>query len=205
MHGKKCLLVDDDALFAMRAERQLSSAGMRTARVGGSVDALRELSRATWDAVIVDLQLPDAGGLGVVRHAMKRAACAPAILATSSGGELLAHLYRDGLAVPIVPKARLLHALVPWVFAVMSDAYARDPPPPEHDGRIDSRADAALRKPFSAREDAIFSRLACGHAPKEIAHDLGISHATVRAHARNAYQKLGATSLREALAILYPR
>ncbi len=44
---------------------------------------------------------------------------------------------------------------------------------------------------LSDRETAILRRLVRGATNKEIAHDLGLGEATVQAHLRQIYRKLG--------------
>ena len=51
---------------------------------------------------------------------------------------------------------------------------------------------------LSAREQAIFDRLAAGHPYKQIGHELGISPHTVRSHVNRLYRKLGINSRGEA-------
>jgi len=49
-------------------------------------------------------------------------------------------------------------------------------------------------EPLSAREREIVRLVALGNTGPEIAAELGIAHDTVRTHARNAMEKVGARS-----------
>lgn len=55
--------------------------------------------------------------------------------------------------------------------------------------------------PLSAREREVLALLAHGHATKNIAHLLGISSHTVKAHVESIFAKFGATTRAEAVAI----
>lgn len=52
-------------------------------------------------------------------------------------------------------------------------------------------------QPLTAGERRVVDALASGMAPKQIAHDFGVSIATVRSHIRNAKRKIGARTLSE--------
>jgi DNA-binding NarL/FixJ family response regulator len=90
-----------------------------------------------------------------------------------------------------------LVVLEPRAAGAMADAAARrragQTPAP-------SRA-AASTLPLSAREREVLALLAEGHATKHIAHLLGISSHTVKAHVESIFGKFGATTRAEAVAI----
>ncbi|MEM8797451.1 MAG: LuxR C-terminal-related transcriptional regulator [Pseudomonadota bacterium] len=56
------------------------------------------------------------------------------------------------------------------------------------------------QKPLSAREHQTISLIAKGLRPKQIAHELGVSEASVRLYLKNARMKLGADTKEEAVA-----
>lgn len=58
---------------------------------------------------------------------------------------------------------------------------------------------------LSARESEILSLVASGLESKEIAHELFLSHDTVRTHVAHALAKLGARSRAQAVAIAVRR
>ncbi len=65
--GDQILLVEDDEALRQAMVRGLTKAGFRVAAAGSGSEAV-ELARAVSpDALIVDILLPDAGGLGVAR------------------------------------------------------------------------------------------------------------------------------------------
>jgi len=80
---KTCLIVEDDACLATAQARALASAGMRTKHVGTLLDALGEVSSAAWDAMVVDLDLPDGDGLDLVRRLRAAAIRTPCLMLTA--------------------------------------------------------------------------------------------------------------------------
>lgn len=66
--------------------------------------------------------------------------------------------------------------------------------PSGHDGR-------QQRGPLSPRERQVLRLIALGYDGPAIADQLGISHGTVRVHARNAIRKLGAKTRAQAIGI----
>ena len=61
------LIVDDDDLIARMFSDWLNAAGFRTSRASTGTDALNLVSRSRPDLILLDLNLPDIGGLAVCR------------------------------------------------------------------------------------------------------------------------------------------
>jgi DNA-binding NarL/FixJ family response regulator len=208
--GKTCLIVEHDDTLAVAAERWLTSAGMCTRKVGSLADAMRELSRNVWQSILLDLSLPDGDGATIVRSALASAPPRPAILVTSERVDLLARFHLHELDVAFVPKTLLCNAMTAWLSAALSETATEAllpslPDRPQAPNALDGAEALSLNLPdkkLSAREASILALLVRGRAPKEIAEHLGLSHATVRTHARNLYRKLGVSNVREALAAL---
>jgi DNA-binding response OmpR family regulator len=64
---KKLLLIEDDDTFAILLAAYFKTAGYATERVGSAEVGLKKLDRETWDAIIVDLNLPDEDGIVLIR------------------------------------------------------------------------------------------------------------------------------------------
>lgn len=72
--------------------------------------------------------------------------------------------------------------------------------PPQTAPPAVSTASDALVEPLSQREVEVLQLIYAGHANKEIARRMAVAQTTVKAHIRNLYGKLGATSRTGALA-----
>lgn len=64
----RILLVDDDALVLMALGKVLCGCG-ELVSVDNGADALRELRTATYDICFLDVNLPDANGLDIMKEA----------------------------------------------------------------------------------------------------------------------------------------
>ena len=71
---------------------------------------------------------------------------------------------------------------------------------PGEDARVTQAAAESLIEPLSQREQEVLDLIHEGHANKEIARRMAVAQTTIKAHIRNLYGKLGATSRTGALA-----
>ena len=83
--GASVLLVDDDRAFRTAMSRELERLGFRVAVAGDGGDALRCLAEAQPEVVLLDLRLPDMGGLEVLKLIRERSPAADVIMLTGHG------------------------------------------------------------------------------------------------------------------------
>lgn len=79
---KKLLLVEDDDTFAMLLAAYFETAGYATERVGSAAAGLNLVERKGWDAIILDLNLPDEDGI-VLTRMMRARSSVPIIVVTA--------------------------------------------------------------------------------------------------------------------------
>ena len=70
--SERVLLVEDDARLAGMVSEYLGAAGFDVSTVAGGVAALERLGRQPYDALVLDLTLPDIDGLEVCRRLRAR-------------------------------------------------------------------------------------------------------------------------------------
>jgi DNA-binding response OmpR family regulator len=70
--SERVLLVEDDARLAGMVSEYLGAAGFEVAAVAGGAAALERLGREPYDALVLDLTLPDIDGLEVCRRLRAR-------------------------------------------------------------------------------------------------------------------------------------
>src|SRR5687767_11542838 len=80
----RVLLVEDDARLAGMVADYLGEAGIRSAIAGTGREAQRLLKRDAFDAVILDLMLPDADGLDVCQR-IRAESSIPLLMLTARG------------------------------------------------------------------------------------------------------------------------
>jgi DNA-binding response OmpR family regulator len=80
----RILLIEDDARLAEMVRDYLGGAGFRVARAASGSSGLAMHSREDFDAIVLDLMLPDMDGLEVCRQVRARAAT-PILMLTARG------------------------------------------------------------------------------------------------------------------------
>jgi DNA-binding response OmpR family regulator len=83
----RILLVEDDARLAAMVADYLGEAGFRSAVAGTGAAAQRQLKREQFDAVVLDLMLPDMDGLELCRH-IRAESNIPLMMLTARGDPL---------------------------------------------------------------------------------------------------------------------
>ena len=109
IESASALIVDDNDTNRRMLDAQLKAWGMKTVSVASGRDALVKLAETKFDAVLLDLQMPEMDGVALAREIRKRSKV-PLILLSSSGevqvGEA-GNLFQRQVAKPI--KQSVLH------------------------------------------------------------------------------------------------
>ena len=200
----RVVLVDDHALF--RAGVRAELAGLvdvvgDAATVAEAVALIREQSP---DVVLLDVHMPDGGGLEVLRRV---AADVPATrflaLSVSDAAEDVIAVIRAGArgyvtktisAADLADAVRRVHegdaVFSPRLAGFVLDAFAGAQPAPAagHDPELDA---------LTPREREVLQHIARGYMYKEIGQRLGISVKTVEAHVSAVLRKLQLSSRHE--------
>jgi CheY-like chemotaxis protein len=71
--GMKVLVVDDNAANRMVAERLLAAVGVEASSVDSGREALKVLAVEVYDAVLMDLRMPEMDGVGALARLRRRA------------------------------------------------------------------------------------------------------------------------------------
>ena len=81
---QRILLVEDDARLAGMVSEYLAGAGFRVAVAGGGEAGIERLARESFDALVLDLMLPDIDGLEVCRR-VRSTSDVPILMLTARG------------------------------------------------------------------------------------------------------------------------
>jgi DNA-binding NarL/FixJ family response regulator len=194
------MVVDDHPMWRDAVARDLTEAGMRVvATAGNGAEALRRLPAARPDVVVLDLQMPQLGGVEVTRrivaeHPLTRVLVLSAsgeqsdvleavkagatgyLVKSASREELLAAVERTGRGEGVFTPG--LAGLVLGEFRRMATAVTADTP------------DDGMTPRLTERETEILRLVAKGLGSRQIAERLVISHRTVQNHVQNVLNKL---------------
>ena len=201
-------LVEDDAGMRERFARVIRAEPTLRFAFGASTAAelFAWFGDNAVDVLLVDLGLPDASGLDVIRRCRRmQPACAMMVLTmfgdeanmlsaseAGSGGYLL----KDGTEADLAAHVLSLHA----GGSPMSPIIAR-----QLLVRWQTRAGAqpvavpSASETLSPRESEVLNLLARGFTYTETAQRMGVFHSTVQTHVRNIYGKLGVHNKTEAV------
>jgi DNA-binding NarL/FixJ family response regulator len=208
--AERILIVDDHPLTRDALAALLEQHGF--AVVGQAEDGEQAIERAREldpDLVLLDLSMPGLDGLEALPRLRAAAPRCEVVVLTASGTEEnLLGAIRGGAAGYLLksePPERIVDFLrgVAQGEAALSGAVARRLLEQlRNGGGRGSGVPDAIAKALSAREVEVLLLLDEHLATDEIAQRLYISEHTVRSHVKSVLRKLGASSRREALAVL---
>jgi DNA-binding NarL/FixJ family response regulator len=184
----RVLCVDDHALvregIAALINRQTDMQVIAEATSGRDGIELFRLHRP--DVALVDLRLPDIGGIEVIARMLEENPDARIIVVSSSEGDVDIHRALSAGAMGYVLKGMPREDLLQAVRKVHRGAKAI---PPDVAVAI---AGHLTDEPLTPREIEVLTVVATGARNREIATTLGISEDTVKMHVKSIITKLGA-------------
>jgi DNA-binding NarL/FixJ family response regulator len=199
------LIADDHPLFreALRGAvaRVLPDAQLREA---DRVEALYRLVEAEADAVLLllDLNMPGAQGFSALVHLRALHPQLPIVVVSAREEPAVMRRALDHGAVGFIPKSADAKTLGEAIAAVLAgDRWA---PASALDGpaiAADEHAAAQRLRDLTPQQFRVLQMLGAGLLNKQIAYDLGVSEATIKAHMTAILRKLGASNRTQAVLI----
>ena len=188
-------IVDDDELFRRAISRVLKVSGYEVADYESATSFLRSIEDAKPGCIVLDVQMPAFGGLQLQEELAKLSRSWPIIFMTGHGDiptsvRAIKAGAEDFLPKP-VSKETLLEAIER---ALVRYAGIR-----ESQDQLNSFK--SLIATLTPRESEVFSLMVRGRLNKQIAHQLGTSERTVKAHRHMVMKKLQVQSFAEAVSI----
>jgi DNA-binding NarL/FixJ family response regulator len=191
----RVVLVDDHAMFRAGVRAELGTRVEVVGEAGGVGEAMQVISQVRPDVVLLDVHMPDGGGLAVLQQLRDSLPDTRFLaLSVSDAAEDVIAIIRAGArgyVTKTISGAELADAIVrvaggdavfsPRLAGFVLDAFRDAPVAPSIDPEIDQ---------LTPREREVLRLLARGYAYKEIASELFISIKTVETHASNVLRKL---------------
>jgi FixJ family two-component response regulator len=188
-------VVDDDTMFRTSTARMLRASGYQTAIYESGDDFLTKLPVSESGCILLDLQMVGINGFELQERLTKAGNILP-IIFLSAHGDIRAGVHAikagadDFLPKPVSGEALLL---------CVEHALARNAEQRQRLGRLNAMRN--LVASLTPREGEVFALVVRGKLNKQIAHELGTTVRTIKAHRQSAMEKLGVKSVAEAVSI----
>jgi DNA-binding NarL/FixJ family response regulator len=200
LSSPRVLIVDDHQLFRSGVRAELERHLEITAEAGTVDDAVSAIERDDPEVVLLDVHMPDGGGVEVIRRAAERdlRPCYLALSVSDAAEDVIAVIRAGarGYVTKNIAPEELADAVrrvydgdavfSPRLAGFVLDAFAGPAPEPE------TELDA-----LTPREREVIQHIARGYMYKEIALRLEISPKTVEAHVSSVLRKLQLSSRHE--------
>jgi two-component system, NarL family, invasion response regulator UvrY len=189
----KVLIADDHPMTRaglrhfLEDERSVTQIG----EAGTGEETLDQLRSGSWDLVILDINMPDRGGLDILRHVRasypqvkvlvvsafpERQYAINAIKAGAGG-----YLPKESASEELLKAVRVVALGRRYVTPNMAELMASE---------LDSNNNEPLHRRLSEREFQIFCKLAAGHTVSAIANELCLSVKTVSTYRTRVLEKM---------------
>ena len=200
MSSPRVLIVDDHQLFRSGVRAELERHLEITGEAGTVDEAISAIERDRPEVVLLDVHMPDGGGVEVIRRAAERelrpcflalsvsdaAEDVIAVIRAGARGYVTKNIAPDELADAVRRVYDGDAVFSPRLAGFVLDAFAGPAPHPE------TELDA-----LTPREREVIQHIARGYMYKEIALRLEISPKTVEAHVSSVLRKLQLSSRHE--------
>lgn len=195
------LIVDDHPLFRDALETALSLASGATAKAvhAGSIkDALARLGEDRFNLVLLDLNLSDASGFNGLARLQSEGVTCPIVVVSATESDRVFQQSQILGAAGYLPKSLGLEDLAAALATVL-DGGEWFPAIQSTNSESDDGAERVAS--LTPAQRRVIGGLSDGLLNKQIAYEMGISEATVKAHMTAIFRKLGANNRTQALLI----
>lgn len=182
-------VVDDDTAVRDSLRMLLKSVGIAALAFPSAREFLDHWQPGQPGCLVLDIRMPDMGGLELQAELARRGAKTPIIFITGHGDVPMAVQAMQRGATHFLQKPFRDQDLLDAITAALDDSAEQNDHAQELDGL---RAREASLTP---REREIMQRVVDGQANKVIAIELGLSQRTVEIHRSRVMEKMGAASL----------
>ncbi|MCW4629692.1 MULTISPECIES: response regulator transcription factor [Marinomonas] len=165
------------------------------AEADNGIDAIQLLKNTSCQLMILDLDIPQMSGLEVIRRVKQRYPDTRILVLTAQDPSMYAVRCIEAGAYGIISKAQPLEELAEAARLVLKGKKVF--PQSEFYGEQLAGSESVLLASLSNRELQIVELLCKGHANKDIAETMAISHKTVSTHKTNILAKLNLGSSME--------
>ena len=198
----KVLIIDDHPLFRAALEVALLKSKIlprNIQSVSSIADAVEALKTMSFDLHLLDLNLSDSKGFEGLSKIRAAEQSTPIVIVSATE---TAQAYRTAMSLGAsgyIPKSNSLDDITKAIKSVLSGSKAF-PENISDQEQSDSTASQKLAS-LTPAQQRVMSCLSDGLLNKQIAFEMGISEATVKAHMTAIFRKLGANNRTQALLV----
>jgi len=196
----RVVLVDDHPIVLQGLEHLFArQPDIEVAACCSTVEAGLTAARTLPDIVVLDLRMPDGGGLALIDTiAAEKIATKTVVLTAAISDEEVAQALQKG-AAGLVLKESSPDQLLECVRRVHAGERWLDPEAMSRVGCTSSQESDDRAASLTAREREVVRMIASGLRNRDIGERLSISENTVKVHLHNIYEKLGVEGRMELL------
>lgn len=183
------IIVDDDASFRSFLVRLIGTVGLKTIQFASAEEFLASVPPDGPACLVLDVQMPGLSGLDLQRQLADGRRALPIVFMTGHGDIPMTVEAMKAGAVGFLPKPFRNQDLIDAVKEGLNrDRAARTKLAEEND--LQKRYES-----LTAREREVFALVTAGSLNKQIAHQLGTSERTIKAHRAQVVLKMQADSV----------
>lgn len=207
MLSYEILIADDHPLFRSALQQALTLGLGPVVRLveADSIAALeaRLEEKADWDLVLLDLNMPGAHGFSGLVLLRGQYPQIPVVMISAQEDAAVVARAREFGATGFIPKSSSLETLQQAVRAVL-DGDEWWPPQIQETVSVSAEAKAASAglASLTPQQFRVLSMVCDGLLNKQIAYELSVSEATVKAHVTAIFRKLGVRTRTQAALLL---
>ncbi|MDJ0642606.1 MAG: response regulator transcription factor [Erythrobacter sp.] len=193
--AERIVIADDHPLFRTALSHAVTKVwpGAEVVEAGSAGAARAELETALPECLLLDLHMEDSNGLSVLMDLRQDFPALPIVIVSASEEPRVYAAASQLGAAAFIPKSASLDAMREALSAVREG----DNWFPETDAEADD--DLAAMASLTPAQRRILSQMKAGLLNKQIAYELDISEATVKAHITAIFRKLGVVSRTQAV------
>ncbi|SDH76110.1 two component transcriptional regulator, LuxR family [Pseudomonas flavescens] len=207
MVAYEILIADDHPLFRSALQQALTmglGAGVRLVEVASIAELEARLAEKTdWDLVLLDLNMPGAYGFSGLVLLRGQYPQIPVMMISAQEEAAVVVRSREFGASGFIPKSSSLEVIQQAVRQVL-DGEVWWPPQSEEAISLSSEAKAASAglASLTPQQFRVLTMVCEGLLNKQIAYELSVSEATVKAHVTAIFRKLGVRTRTQAALLL---
>ncbi|HUL71850.1 MAG TPA: response regulator [Vicinamibacterales bacterium] len=182
-------VVDDDPSVRTAVQRLLESVGLPCETFGTATDFLRRAENGASGCLILDVRMPGPSGLDLQRTMAERDLDLPIVFVTAYADVPMTVRAMKAGALEVLTKPFDDQVLLDVVHGALAKARVR------LQEREETTRLRALCDGLTPREREVMALVVSGMLNKQIAHQLGTTESTVKAHRAQVMHKMQADSL----------